>query len=63
MRKVGEWNEGAEEGERVEEVRMCRINSGLFAVPWEKTKEVLEGLDAGGFDVKVVKVVSPPGSG
>lgn len=29
----------------VGEVRMCKINSGLFAVPWEKTAEVLEGIE------------------
>ncbi|KAK1761059.1 ADP-ribose 1''-phosphate phosphatase [Echria macrotheca] len=26
------------------EIRMCRINAGLFAVPWEDTKKVIEGL-------------------
>lgn len=26
-------------------IRMCKINSGKFGVPWEKTEEVLHGLD------------------
>lgn len=25
-------------------VRMCRINSGKFGVPWEKTEEVLKAI-------------------
>ncbi|KAL2155536.1 hypothetical protein VTH82DRAFT_278 [Thermothelomyces myriococcoides] len=32
-------------GAQIGEVRMCRINSGLFAVPWEKTKKVIEDLE------------------
>lgn len=34
----------AREGEKVGEIRMCRINSGLFAVPWGESKRVIEGL-------------------
>ncbi|KAH8892047.1 hypothetical protein GQ53DRAFT_608411, partial [Thozetella sp. PMI_491] len=34
-----------ESGQSVAEIRMCRINSGLFAVPWEDTKEAIEGLN------------------
>lgn len=26
------------------EIRICKINSGAFGVPWERTKRVLEGL-------------------
>ncbi|KAF2682230.1 hypothetical protein K458DRAFT_245827, partial [Lentithecium fluviatile CBS 122367] len=33
-----------EEGEEGE-VRMCKINSARFGVPWEKTVEVLEGIE------------------
>lgn len=29
----------------VSEVRMCKINSGLFRVPWEKTLEVLQHIE------------------
>lgn len=31
-------------GEEVASVRMCRINSGEFGVPWERTEEVLRGV-------------------
>ncbi|KAI6867842.1 hypothetical protein KC338_g3060 [Hortaea werneckii] len=34
----------AQNGRVVEEIRMCKINSGLFNVPWEKTKAVVEGI-------------------
>ncbi|GAB1734231.1 hypothetical protein NU195Hw_g3462t1 [Hortaea werneckii] len=46
----GEGDEGkekeqtAENGQAVEEIRMCKVNSGLFNVPWEKTKAVIEGI-------------------
>jgi ADP-ribose 1''-phosphate phosphatase len=33
------------EGEEIGEVRICKINSGLFRVPWEKTVEVLEKIE------------------
>ncbi|KAK3116223.1 ADP-ribose 1''-phosphate phosphatase [Teratosphaeriaceae sp. CCFEE 6253] len=60
LRRVGEFNAGVgEAGGRVGEVRICRINSGLFKVPWAKTRAVLEGLDVRGSEVKEVKVVSP----
>ncbi|KAK1826333.1 hypothetical protein QBC39DRAFT_269324 [Podospora conica] len=31
----------------VRTMRMCHINSGLFAVPWEGTKAAIEGLELG----------------
>ncbi|KAH7395373.1 hypothetical protein DE146DRAFT_106290 [Phaeosphaeria sp. MPI-PUGE-AT-0046c] len=37
-------DEGSEEGARVGTIRMCRINSGKFGVPWEKTEAVLKGI-------------------
>ena len=52
--KVKEWNEGHGEEERVGEVRMCLINSGLFAVEWSMTKAVLEGMSVEEFDVKTI---------
>ncbi|KAK0276420.1 ADP-ribose 1''-phosphate phosphatase [Friedmanniomyces endolithicus] len=59
LRLVGEFNAGVEAiGERVGDVWMCRINSGLFRVPWVKTRGVLEGSEVGVGDVGVVKVVS-----
>lgn len=59
LRQVKEWNAKAQDDEKVGEVRMCKINSGLFAVPWEKTKAALEQIDVSDEDVKVVKIVSP----
>lgn len=29
----------------IEEIRMCQINSGLFSVPWERSKAVIESLE------------------
>jgi ADP-ribose 1''-phosphate phosphatase len=29
----------------ISEIRMCHINSGLFNVPWERTKSLIEKLD------------------
>jgi ADP-ribose 1''-phosphate phosphatase len=39
VRKAEEGN-----GHKIEEVRMCMINSGKFGVEWEKTEEVLRGV-------------------
>jgi ADP-ribose 1''-phosphate phosphatase len=32
-------------------INMCKINSGLFCVPWKKTQDVLEEFDAVEFTV------------
>lgn len=32
----------------INEIRMCRINSGLFAVPWQETRTVIDQLDVPG---------------
>ncbi|KAF1990782.1 hypothetical protein K402DRAFT_389688 [Aulographum hederae CBS 113979] len=40
-----QMREKVREGKVVAEIRICRINSGLFAVEWERTREVLEGLE------------------
>ncbi|GME57080.1 Appr-1-p processing [Neofusicoccum parvum] len=40
LRKIVEVNKTSDVGE----VRMCKINSGLFGVPWEKTLEVLQNI-------------------
>ncbi|GAB1313581.1 ADP-ribose 1''-phosphate phosphatase [Madurella fahalii] len=39
--------EEKERGGRIGEVRMCRINSGLFGVPWARSKAAIEGLELG----------------
>ncbi|KAK3638632.1 ADP-ribose 1''-phosphate phosphatase [Elasticomyces elasticus] len=59
LKQVKEFNAKADEGDRVNEVRICKINSGLFKVPWAKTRTVLEGIDVSAEDVKELKVVSP----
>lgn len=33
------------DGKEVSGVRMCKINSARFGVPWERTVEVLEGIE------------------
>ncbi len=46
MQKVADYNASvSDESRKVKEVRMCKINSGLFHVPWTKTKAVLESID------------------
>jgi ADP-ribose 1''-phosphate phosphatase len=57
LRQVKVWNSQADDGERVGEVRICQINSGLFNVPWAKTKAVLESIDVAESDVKEIMVV------
>ncbi|SPQ20514.1 72d39534-d385-42a5-ad9e-00d6972a9d13 [Thermothielavioides terrestris] len=43
MRLVAE--EEGRAGASIAEVRMCRINSGLFAVPWDQSKKAIEGME------------------
>ncbi|CAK3929808.1 ADP-ribose 1 -phosphate phosphatase [Lecanosticta acicola] len=58
LRQVQDWNAEHADGDAVGEVRICKINSGLFAVPWEETKEVMESLDVENHSIKEVKVIS-----
>ena len=44
-------------------IRMCQINSGLFKVPWTKTKAVLEKIEVGTKEFMEVEVVTPPAGG
>ncbi|KAH7088714.1 hypothetical protein FB567DRAFT_316729 [Paraphoma chrysanthemicola] len=37
-------DESEEEADKVSTIRMCRINSGMFGVPWVDTEEVLTGI-------------------
>jgi ADP-ribose 1''-phosphate phosphatase len=39
-------------------VRMCKINSGLFGVPWEATSAVVEGIKVEAGDLKEIEVFS-----
>lgn len=43
----------------IQEVRMCQINAGLFAVPWSDTKEALQDVLATTKTRKDVHVYSP----
>lgn len=54
LNKVDEYNADAKGSDHVGEVRICKINSGLFGVPWESTKPVLESIDVSKHDVKEV---------
>ena len=72
VRKVRDVNEAADEADgkskaksgsnkeedRIAEVRMCKINSGLFGVPWEATREVIEAVEVGEGDVEEIAVYS-----
>jgi ADP-ribose 1''-phosphate phosphatase len=42
LRQVAEQRR---QGKAVGGLRMCKINSGLFGVKWERTVEVLEGIE------------------
>ncbi|KAK3677867.1 ADP-ribose 1''-phosphate phosphatase [Recurvomyces mirabilis] len=57
LTQIQEWNHSVNDAESLREVRICQINSGLFNVPWGKTKAVLEGIDVSGKDVKDISVV------
>lgn len=59
LERVKVFNASAGEGERIEEVWMCRINAGLFRVPWAETRKVLLGLQTDDTGVRTVCVVSP----
>lgn len=58
MKQAMDYNRAKNESERLAEVRMCKINSGLFHVPWAKTKALLEDIEAGEENFKEIKVIS-----
>lgn len=53
-----EWNSKNADDRKVGEVRMCKINSGLFAVPWDETAAVIEAIAADKGDFEEVRVIS-----
>ncbi|CAK1358170.1 unnamed protein product [Cercospora beticola] len=58
VKKVGEWNDEQKE-KKVGEVRMCKINSGLFGVKWERTQAVLEAIEVDGENsIRQIEVIS-----
>lgn len=68
VRKVRDVNETADEKaksksgsgdeDRIAQVRMCKINSGLFGVPWDATSEVIEAVEIGEGDFEEIAVFS-----
>lgn len=54
----GKGKDGSGGGDRIGEVRMCKINSGLFGVPWEATRAVIEGIEIGKGDLEKIAVYS-----
>jgi len=54
INQVNEWNskcgssskdgDGSMQMEKIERIWSCKINAGLFGVPWNKTLEVLENI-------------------
>lgn len=47
MEELVEMMRKATVKESITEIRICQINSGLFSVPWEKSKRVIEELEIG----------------
>jgi len=45
LRQVCEWNLSKGDDVKVEAIWMCQINSGLFNVPWDDTKKVLQEVE------------------
>lgn len=66
VRQVRAVNEAAEadgksksgEQDHIAAVHMCKINSGLFGVPWEATSEVIEAIEVSEGDVEEIAVYS-----
>lgn len=66
VRQVRAVNEAAEangkskagEQDRIVAVHMCKINSGLFGVPWEATSKVIEAIEVSEGDVEEIAVYS-----
>jgi ADP-ribose 1''-phosphate phosphatase len=57
MEELVEMMKKATVNEAVEEIRICQINSGLFAVPWEKSRSVIEELEVGKGDIPTEIIV------
>ncbi|KAK3944534.1 hypothetical protein QBC46DRAFT_279844 [Diplogelasinospora grovesii] len=56
LKQIARYNKRTTRPEnRIGELRMCRINSGLFGVPWERSKAVLEGIEV---DEVVIEVTA-----
>lgn len=63
VRAVNEASEAKEkftsgEQDRIAAIHMCKINSGLFGVPWEATSAVIEAIETSEGDVGEIAVYS-----
>ena len=56
----GKFAANDESGKKIGELLMCKINSGLFAVPWENTRAAVEAIEVEDQDLKEVAVISRP---
>lgn len=50
-------NQISDAKDKIGELRMCRINSGLFSVPWGRSKALIESLELGELKVPREMVV------
>lgn len=57
LQQIYKWNIKVDEVNKINEMRMCKINSGLFNVPWNKTKEILESISVTKNNINYIKVV------
>ena len=55
---AGSKGGGASNRTTIASVRMCKINSGLFGVPWGATCAVVEGIEIEDGDLKEIEVFS-----
>lgn len=55
--KEGKKDMGGKERVELGEMVMCKINSGLFGVPWERTQAVLEGIEVEGDEDVLITVM------
>ncbi|PNS16010.1 hypothetical protein CAC42_4411 [Sphaceloma murrayae] len=44
LKQIADFNKGKGDG-KIKRIWLCKINSGIFGVPWEKTREVLESVE------------------
>lgn len=63
VRAVNEASEAKEkstsgEQDRIAAIHMCKINSGLFGVPWEATSAVIEAIETSEGDIGEIAVYS-----
>lgn len=50
-------NRSTEEKDKIKEIRIPRINAGLFSIPWNKTKDILESVSTSNSSIKTITVI------